>query len=125
MNRDGARILVGEDEAGVARPLIARLRLAGHDVRWERAVRDVRSRLPEFRPHLLVLDVSLDTDGLELFQALRFAPESPPAGVVIMTEESDVTTRERAHQLGAAAVVSKPVDGDRLASLVDDLLAFI
>lgn len=125
MSTEAARILLGEDEAEVARPIIARLQAAGHEVRWERAVRNVRSGLPEFKPDLLVLDVFLDTDGLELFQALRFAPEHPPGGVVILAEGRDVSTRERAQQLGAAAVVSKPVDGDHLVAVVDDLLTFI
>jgi len=120
-----SRILLGEDEVGVARPLIARLELAGHEVRWERAVRDVRSGLPHFRPDLLLLDVALDTDGLELFQALRFAPENPPGGVIIIAERHEVAKRERAHQLGAAAVISKPVDADRVAEVVDDLLGLL
>jgi len=33
--------------------------------------------------------------------------------------------RERAQQLGAAAVVTKPLRGDELAEVVEDLLTFI
>ena len=63
--------------------------------------------------------------GLELFQAIRFAPEHPRAGVVILIEPGDTGTRERAHQLGAAAVVSKPIRGEELVEAVEDLLSFI
>ena len=120
-----ARILLAEDEAGVAQPVINRFTEIGHDVHWARAVREVRAQLPTFDPDVLILDVSLDTDGLELFQALRFAPEHPRGGVVILTEPGDTISRERAHQLGAAAVVSKPIRGDELVDVVEDLLTFI
>lgn len=120
-----ARILIAEDEASVAQPVINRFTAIGHEVRWARAVRQVREELPAFSPDLLILDVTLDTDGLELFQALRFAPEHPPAGVVILTEAGDIGMRERAQQLGAAAVVTKPVRGDELVDVVEDLLTLI
>ena len=120
-----ARILVAEDEAKVARPVIDLFTGIGHEVHWARAVREVRAELPAFSPDVLILDTTLDTDGLELFQAIRFAPEAPPGGVIILTEPGDVGTRERAHQLGAAAVVSKPIQGDELAEVVEDLLSII
>jgi len=120
-----ARILLAEDEAAIAQPVINRFTSIGHDVHWARAVREVRAELPEFDPDVLILDTTLDTDGLELFQALRFAPEHPRGGVVILIEPGDTSSRERAHQLGAAAVVSKPIRGDELVDVVEDLLTFI
>ncbi|MHB8489716.1 MAG: response regulator [Candidatus Dormibacteria bacterium] len=120
-----ARILIAEDEAAVAQQVINRFTLRGHDVRWARAVREVRAELPVFEPDVLILDATLDTDGLELFQALRFAPEHPRAGVVILTAAGDVGARERAQQLGAAAVIMKPVRGDELVEIVEDLLTYI
>lgn len=120
-----ARILVAEDEAKVAQPVIDRFSGIGHEVHWARAVREVRAELPTFSPDVLILDTTLDTDGLELFQALRFAPDAPRAGIVILTEPGDIGTRERAHQLGAAAVVSKPIQGDELVEVVEDLLSLI
>jgi DNA-binding response OmpR family regulator len=120
-----ARILLAEDEASVARPVIERFEGIGHEVHWARAVREVRAELPAFEPDVLILDTTLDTDGLELFQAIRFAPEHPRAGVVILIEPGDTETRERAHQLGAAAVVSKPIRGEELVEAVEDLLSFI
>ena len=121
----GARILIAEDEGPVAAPLVAALRERGHQVRWVRAVRDVRSQLPEFQPQLLLLDVSLDTDGLELLQALRFAPVCPPAGVLVLIEPGDTGSRDRAHQLGAAAVLAKEPSPTRVVQTVEDLLAWI
>lgn len=120
-----ARILVAEDEPVVAQPVIDRFTDIGHDVRWVRAVRDVRAALGGFGPDLLILDTTLDTDGLELFQALRFTPDHPPGGVVVLTEPGDTRTKERAQQLGAAAVLAKPVRVDELVEVVEDLLTYI
>jgi len=69
----------GEDEVTVARPLILALRGGGHEVRWVRAVRELRTELPAFSPQVLLLDVNLDTDGLEYLQAIRFTELCPPA----------------------------------------------
>ncbi|MGD0371277.1 MAG: response regulator [Candidatus Dormibacteria bacterium] len=121
----GTRILLAEDEGIVARPLIVALRGRGHQVRWVRAVRELRAELPAFGPQLLILDLSLDTDGLEYLQAIRFTPDCPPAGVVVLADPGDTVSRDRAHQLGAAAVVSKPVEETRLVALVEELVSFL
>jgi len=84
--------------------------------------------IEEIKPYFEEIDscpYGLWTDGLELFQAIRFAPEHPPAGVIVLTEAGDVPTRERAQQLGAAAVLVKPIRGDELIDVVEDLLTFI
>jgi DNA-binding response OmpR family regulator len=113
-----ARILIAEDEAAVAQQIINRFTVLGHDVHWAKAVREVRAELPTFEPDVLILDATLDTDGLELFQAIR-------AGVVILTAAGDIGARERAQQLGAAAVMMKPVRHDELVEIVEDLLTYI
>lgn len=125
MPPERARILLAEDQATVAQPVVDRFSDSGHDIRWVRAVREARAALTEFAPDVLILDTTLDTDGLELFQALRFAPENPPGGVVVLTEPGDIGTKERAQQLGAAAVMAKPLQVDELLETVEDLLTYI
>ena len=120
-----ARILLAEDQASVAAPVVSRLKEMGHEVRWVRQMRELRQAMADNGPDLLLLDTTLDTDGLEYFQALRFAAEHPPAGVVILTPPGDRRTKERAQQLGAAAVLPKPIDGDALVAVVGDLLSMI
>ncbi|GAC1338211.1 MAG: hypothetical protein NVSMB29_03730 [Candidatus Dormibacteria bacterium] len=125
MGGAGARILLVEDETAPARTVTTTLQALGHQVHWVRTVREARQELRDAAWDVLVLDVSLDSDGLEFFQAIRFAPEHPGGGVVIMTEPGDVQTKERAKQLGAAGVLTKPLVADELAAVVEDLLAFI
>ena len=121
----GTRILLAEDEVVVARSLILALRERGHEVRWVRAVRELRTELPAFRPTVLLLDVTLDTDGLEFLQAIRFTADCPPAGVVVLAESGDTASRDRAHQLGAVAVVNKPVEEAPLLVLIEELVGFL
>src|SRR5437899_12554767 len=93
------RILVAEDEANLAQPVIERFAGIGHEVHWVRAVREVRAELPSWSPDLLILDTTLDTDGLELLQAIRLAPEPPPAGVVRLPEPGAPGPRDDAPQV--------------------------
>jgi DNA-binding response OmpR family regulator len=120
-----ARILLAEDQASVAAPVAKCLNEAGHEVRWVRQMRELRKEMADYAPDLLLLDTTLDTDGLEYFQAVRFAPEHPPAGVVILTPPGDLRTKERAQQLGAAAVMAKPIDDETIVAVVGDLLSMI
>lgn len=118
-------VLLAEAEDSVARLVSARLGSDGVGVRWVRTVREARQELSDHPPDLLVLDTALETDGLEFFQALRLRPEAPRGGVIVIAEKSDVHARERAAQLGAAAVVTKPVSVDEVARRVQELLECI
>jgi DNA-binding response OmpR family regulator len=115
-------VLLAEAEPSVAKVVSARLDDDGIEVRWVRTVREARTELTENPPDLLVIDTALETDGLEFFQALRNRPEVPRGGVVVLTQQGDTHARERAHQLGAAAVVSKPLRVDDVAQVVRELL---
>jgi DNA-binding response OmpR family regulator len=115
-------VLLAEAEDSVARLVSARLDSDGVGVRWVRTVRECRQELSEHPPDLLVLDTALETDGLEFFQALRLRPEAPRGGVIVLTEQGDVHARERAAQLGAAAVLAKPLKVDEVAERVRELL---
>jgi len=115
-------VLFAEAEPTLAKVVSTRLDDDGIAVRWVRTIREARAELAENPPDLLLLDTALETDGLEFFQALRNRPEAPRGGVVVLTERGDTHARERAHQLGAAAVVTKPVKVDDVAQVIRELL---
>lgn len=115
-------VLLAEAEPTVAKVVSSRLDTDGIAVRWVRTIREARTELSDHPPDLLLLDTALETDGLEFFQALRNRPEVPRGGVVVLTEQGDTHARERAHQLGAAAVVTKPIKVEDVAQVVRDLL---
>ena len=96
------RVLLAEDQASVAAPVVSSLTDAGHAVSWVREMRELRRLMDDDPPDLLLLDTTLDTDGLEYFQAL---PDSTPVRVV--------------------SILPKPLDGDAVVAVVGDLLSMI
>jgi len=115
-------VLLAEAEPAVAKVVTSRLDSDRVEVRWVRTIREARQELADNPPDLLLLDTALETDGLEFFQALRNRPDAPRGGVVVLAEKADVHARERAAQLGAAAVVTKPLNVDDMARAVRELL---
>lgn len=115
-------VLLAEAEPTLAKVVTSKLDDEGIAVRWVRTIREARSELADNPPDLLVLDTALETDGLEFFQALRSRPDAPRGGVVVLTQQGDTHARERAHQLGAAAVVTKPIKPEDVVQVVRDLL---
>jgi two-component system, cell cycle response regulator CpdR len=68
-------------------------------------------------PFLVVTDVDMPkVDGLAALA--RFGPKFPQAVVVVVTAFGDFRTRQRAHTLGAAAVLDKPFHLGELSSVV-------
>ena len=78
---------------------------------------------PKFRadpPDLVLLDLNMpDQNGLQAFEAMCRAASRVP--VCIITAEPHQA--KRAAQLGAAALMEKPLDLPRLLQVLRDLLA--
>ncbi len=115
------RIVLAENEAAVAKPLVAQLQNIGHDITWVDNVRELRDVMEVGDVDVLILANTLDTDGLEYLQSIRFAPHHPRGGVIVISDS--VSARERGLQLGAAAALPKPLIGDDLLTTLAELLA--
>lgn len=107
-----ARIVVVDDEANVRVGLKLRLdtepdlEVIGTAATGAEAIGLVR----RLRPDLVLMDVRLPAmDGFETTAALRRT--CPTVAVVMLSLYDEVTTRQRAREVGAAAFVSKH-DGD-------------
>jgi signal transduction histidine kinase/CheY-like chemotaxis protein len=110
-------VLVVDDDAA-ARDLISRfLHREGFAVltaaNGEQAMRMAR----EQRPDVITLDVIMPgMDGWEVLRALKAAPELEGIPVILMTITND---QNLGYALGAAEYLTKPVDWDRLGSVLD------
>jgi CheY-like chemotaxis protein len=110
-------VLVVEDDRVLAETTRALLEWEGYQVRvalsGREALRDLRTRPP---PCVVLLDLMMpDMNGWELMGALSRDPSVPDVPVVVV---SAVT--EHAPQ-GAAAVLRKPYEVDRLLEIVERL----
>ena len=114
------RVLIVEDEPGIADTLQYALRTEGFDPAWvatgEEALAQVKAQLPA----LVILDVGLpDTSGFEVFKRLREFTDLP---VVFLTARSDEIDRVVGLELGADDYVPKPFSPRELVARVRSIL---
>ncbi|MBX3621128.1 MAG: response regulator transcription factor [Rhizobacter sp.] len=115
------RVLVVEDDEGIASGLQAHLQRQGDAVDVAGSVALAWSALCVEHFDIVLLDLTLpDGDGHELLQRLRQAPAGglPDAAtpVLVMTARDEVAARIAALDRGADDYVTKPFDADELAA---------
>ena len=117
------RVLVAEDDEGIAAGLAAHLRRLGWAVDIVASVAQGWAALSTEPFDVLLLDLGLaDGEGTELLRRLRASPEGrrPDAQmpVLIMTARDEVASRIAGLDLGADDYLTKPFDPDELAARV-------
>jgi two-component system response regulator QseB len=115
------RILVVEDDDGIAQGLKAHLRQQGWAVDVTDSVAGAWACLRAEPFDLVLLDLGLsDGDGAQVLRQLRAAPEgklpAPGTPVLIMTARDQVASRIAGLDMGADDYVTKPFDPDELAA---------
>lgn len=115
------RVLVVEDDKGIAEGLAAHLGRAGHAVDCTPAIAPAWRALSSEPYDVVLLDLGLeDGDGTTLLRRLREAPAGrlPDAAtpVLIMTARDQVASRIAGLDLGADDYLTKPFDPDELAA---------
>jgi two-component system OmpR family response regulator/two-component system response regulator QseB len=115
------RVLVVEDDEGIAAGLKVHLRKLGLAVDVTDGVASAWAALCAEPFDLVLLDLGLrDGDGAEILRRLRMAPPQrlPDAAlpVLVMTARDQVASRIAALDLGADDYLTKPFDPDELAA---------
>jgi DNA-binding response OmpR family regulator len=108
-----ARLLLVEDDASIAEPLVAALRREGHDVAWS-ATGENGLAVAGPETDLVLLDLGLpDLDGLEVCRRLRC--RLPYLPVLMLTARAEEVDAVVGLDAGADDYVTKPF---RLAELM-------
>jgi two-component system nitrogen regulation response regulator NtrX len=116
------RILIVDDEAGIRQALKQVLEYENLVVRVAATGGEALTLYPEFRPHLVFLDVKMaGFDGLETLSRIREL--DPKAQVVMISGHGTIATAVEATQRGAFDFLEKPLDTDRLLVTVRNALA--
>jgi two-component system, NtrC family, nitrogen regulation response regulator NtrX len=116
------RILIVDDEAGIRQALKQVLEYEDLVVRVAASGGEAITLYPEYRPHLVFLDVKMaGFDGLETLSRLRDL--DPKAQVVMISGHGTIATAVEATQRGAFDFLEKPLDADRLLVTVRNALA--
>jgi len=118
-----AKIVVIEDDLTFLDLLRVHLGGAGHEVLTaEDAVLGLRAVIDN-APDLILLDLTVPyLDGFEMIAALRNDPATQAITVIVLTGRGDDETYTRARDLGAAELLTKPVERDLLMKAIDGRL---
>jgi two-component system nitrogen regulation response regulator NtrX len=107
------RVLIVDDEKGIREALKQVLEYEEIAVQTCASGHEALRVYPEFRPHLVFLDVKMEgMDGLEALKRLRDL--DPHAQVVMISGHGTIQTAVEATQLGAYDFLEKPLDTDRI-----------
>lgn len=118
------KILVVDDETLVRTMMCDGLAAAGHTVlaasSGEEALRVVKAE----RPACILLDIMMpDLDGYDTCAALKTDTETASIPVLLVSAAADARVMDQAKQVGAAAVLRKPVRMDELQRAIAGVLA--
>ena len=114
------RILIVEDEPGIADTLQYALRTDGFEPFWCATGEAGLDHVRQHRPALVILDVGLpDLNGFEVFKRLREVADVP---VVFLTARTDEIDRVVGLELGADDYVAKPFSPREMVARVRTIL---
>lgn len=120
------RILIAEDESGIADTLQYVLKSDGFTPVWCATAEDAIAQFAQEPPALAILDVGLpDLNGFELFKRLRALNQSQGGAEVPMlflTARSDEIDRVVGLELGADDYIAKPFSPRELVARVRTIL---
>lgn len=118
---DGVSILVVEDDEGVLTLLRSFFQSSGAAVAVENSGRDVITRIEEFNPDIVILDIVMPhVDGLTLLGKLRETGNKTP--VIMLTDKRSVDDRVKGLEFGADDYMSKPFSTKELLARVKSVL---
>jgi DNA-binding response OmpR family regulator len=122
--QESKKILIVEDEADIRRVLCAYLQYAGFQVRGAAHGCEAIRIIPEFNPHLVVLDLMMQpTNGWEVLHWLRTNQICPPMPVIILTAISNIKEQVRGFEEGAMEYMEKPTQPSKLAERIRAILS--
>jgi len=95
------RILLVEDDDGLANVYVSRLQAEGFDVRRVANGEEALAAALSYHPDLVLLDVMMPkVSGFDVLDILRNTPETANLKIIMLTALSQQSDKERAEALG-------------------------
>jgi DNA-binding response OmpR family regulator len=118
MSTSLGRVLVVDDEPRVAAMLKETVSYLGYEVEVAPTGEDALHVLPEFRPRVVLLDISLPgISGETVLERLRVT--FPHVPVIMVTGNLDLDVAQRTLDQGAFDYIAKPFDLVRLRQVLE------
>lgn len=116
------RVLVVDDNIDAAESLTLLLQELGHEAKMLTDGSAVLETARTFRPHLILLDISLpDVSGFDLAAALRRSVDNPGVCLVALTGYGEEDHRRRSREVGFDHHWVKPLDLAAIEGLLASL----
>ncbi|MFN2137100.1 MAG: response regulator transcription factor [Candidatus Promineifilaceae bacterium] len=117
-------ILVVDDEIEIRTMLRLTLTRAGFDVREAADGTAALSRITEYCPDLVLLDVLMPgKDGYAVCRELRGNPDMAELPILMFSARTDSRSRQAGLDAGATAYLTKPMRPDELVRAISDALS--
>jgi two-component system catabolic regulation response regulator CreB len=120
------RVLIAEDEPGIADTLQYVLRSDGFEPVWCATAQEALAQFQAQPPALAILDIGLpDMNGFELFkrlQSVNRASGGPDVPIIFLTARNDEIDRVVGLELGADDYIAKPFSPRELVARVRTIL---
>ncbi len=95
------KVLLVEDDEGLAQVYIARLEVENFDVKRVPNGEDALATAIEYKPDLILLDVMMPkVNGFDVLDILRNTPETTNVKIVMLTALSQESDRKKAEEMG-------------------------
>jgi len=119
--RDGARVLVVDDEPSIVDAISMTLRHQGYSVEAAESGKDALAMVTKWRPDVIVLDVMLpDVDGFEV--ARRLSADNEPVPILFLSALDNTEDKVRGLTIGGYDYVTKPFSLEELIARLRNIL---
>ncbi len=119
-----AKILVVEDDAAILQVLCVFLEFAEFEVLGISNGEEAIHVIPEFCPHLIVLDLMMQpVSGFEVLEWLRANRITPPLPVLVLTALTQLTEQVHGFEEGAVEYMTKPAQPSALVERIRSILS--
>jgi two-component system, OmpR family, response regulator len=117
VSKDGARVLVVDDEPNITELVAMALRYEGFTVKTAATGRGALTAVTQFSPALVILDVMLpDIDGMEVLRRLNSAGNKVP--IIFLTAKDATEDKVHGLTIGGDDYVTKPFSVEELMARV-------
>ena len=119
-----SKILVVEDDAAILQVLCVFLEFAEFEVLGISNGEEAIHVIPEFCPHLIVLDLMMQpVSGFEVLNWLRANRVTPPLPVLVLTALTQLTEQVHGFEEGAVEYMTKPAQPSALVERIRSILS--
>ena len=121
--KDAKKILLVDDEAGLAELLRDLLEMEGYSVMIAHDGEEALDRLKEYTPDAIISDIKMPRmNGFEMFKNIKASPATASIPILFITGHRDLQVLEEARKLGVFGILEKPVDMEKIQRKLQELL---